>query len=297
MEIKKLALSVGLAVAALGSVSAAQAVPMLQIVDGAGGLAAQPPLPPSPPYPGNAEAIGDPGGTLYTNGPTPGASAGPGMPTDLGGWPNTTPPAGYPPGFAPDPSFNNAYGISGWDASYLNLTQDSNVTFQFMGKGNATNHNVFQVDLGAGFVTIWDSWGDGVRAPLNGTCGMSGPTSPDCSFPGSQVTKFFTAGLIPFQFINLDTLDAAINDGTNNPSPDKTNHAGYFLGMDPYLASGAFDNTGRVTYAGFTDMPVGTGGDHDYEDLIVRMSVPEPGSIFLLGAGLLGLSGMRKRKA
>jgi len=283
MEIKKLALSVGLAVAALGWVGTAQAVPMLQIAGSGGGA----------PDPTNAEAIGDPGGTLYTNGPTPYASSGPGMPTALGGWPT---PA---PGLAPDPSFNNALGISGYDASYLKLTGlgagSTNVTFQFMGKGDATNHDVFQLFLGGAWTTIWDN-----QSRTNGTCGMSGPTTPNCPFPLSSQTFTFAAGdllagdYLPFQFLNLSTPGTATNDGTNNPSPDKQGLAGYFLGMDPYLASGPFTDTGRVAYAGFTDLP---DGDHDYEDLVVRVSVPEPGSIFLLGGGLLGLAGLRKRKA
>ncbi len=154
---------------------------------------------------------------------------------------------------------------------------------------------MFQLFLGGAWTTIWDN-----QSRTNGTCGMSGPTTPNCIFAGSSQTFTFAAGdllagdYLPFQFINLTTPGTATNDGTNNPSPDKQGLAGYFLGMDPYLASGPFSNTGNVAYAGFTDLP---GGDHDYEDLAVRISVPEPGSIFLLGAGLIGLVGMRKRKA
>lgn len=277
MNIRTLSLAMSLAVTAMALIGApglAQASPMLEIVGSGGGA----------PDAANAEAIGDPGGTLYTNGPTAGASAGPGMPTDLGGW-----PAGA--GFAPDPSFGGALGISGWDASYLNLTESGNVTFQFMGMGDATNHNIFQIFVGGVWTTIWDN-----QSASNGTCGMSGPTTPDCSPSGSQYTMFLDAGLIPFLFQNLTTGDVAVNDGAGNPSPDKSNNAGYFLGMDPYLASGTWTSTGKVAYAGFTDQPLATGGDHDYEDLIVRMSVPEPGSIFLLGVGLVGLASTRKRK-
>jgi hypothetical protein len=43
-------------------------------------------------------------------------------------------------------------------------------------------------------------------------------------------------------------------------------------------------------------VPGGTECDHDYEDLVVRMSaVPEPGTLFLLGAGLLGMAGIRRK--
>ena len=102
----------------------------LEIVNGSGGA-------PNPSY---QEAIGDPGGTNYTNGPTSGASNGPGMPTDLGGWPASS-------NFAADTSFGNALGITGYDGSYLKLDQAGMVTFEFMGKGDAGNHDIFQLWL------------------------------------------------------------------------------------------------------------------------------------------------------
>ncbi len=311
MEIKKLAVSVGLAVAALGSVGAAQAVPMLQITQAVAGNTGGPGLtnPPPPgaiaaPGPGgswsnvgalagaaNQENIGDPGGTLYTNGPTAGASAGPGMPTINGGWPadpNMGVDMGSPPGAGNT-------GISGWDASYLNLTQASNVTFQFTGKGNASNHNQFWVYTGAAWTMLWDN-----QSNSNGTCGTNG-TSLNCPFAGSEQTYFFDAGLVPFLFADLSNGQNAVNDGANNPSPDQTGLGGYFLGCDPYMISGSYppaQNTCNAVYAGFTDGGVpGRPGDHDYEDLSVRVTVPEPGSLFLLGAGLLGFAGVRRRKA
>jgi len=46
------------------------------------------------------------------------------------------------------------------------------------------------------------------------------------------------------------------------------------------------------------DLNGGTGGDRDYQDMIVRITiaqVPEPGSMALLGFGLLGLIATRKK--
>ena len=238
---------------------------------------------------GAAEAIGDPGGTNYVNGPTAGATAGPGLPTALGGWPNG-------PGFAVDtglPPGGGNMGISGWDGSYLNLAQAGNVAFQFMGKGDAANHDIFQVWNGA-WTTIWDN-----QSTSNGTCGTNSPTAMDCSFAGSSYSQFFNAGLLAFQFVDLTTGLSAINDGTGNARPEDGVSPGYFLGMDPYLASGAYTGSGSAAYIGFTDKGCTPGAacDHDYEDLVVRASVPEPGTILLLAAGLMGLAFGRRRQA
>jgi len=274
----------------LGLIGAAHAAPMLQIVSNAAG---DPPL-------ANAEAIGDAGGTHYPSAGNPNPVAGAGLPTAMGGWPNNFPiPGTYPPGFALDtglPPGAGNYGISGYDGSYLSLTKAGNVTFQFMGKGDAIDHNLFQVDTGTGWQTIWDNQVAGY-----GTCGTTAsPTVMSCLNANSSYTGYFNAGLIAFQFLNLTNPVTATNDGANNHSPDKDGLAGYFLGMDPYLASGAFTTIGSVAYAGFTDRGCTPGGpcDHDYEDLVVRITaVPEPGSILLLGIGFMSLVYGRRRMA
>lgn len=250
----------------------AQAAPEFQIVGIGGGTPSA-----------NAESIGDNGGTTYPSAPNAGAFNGAGLPTAQGSWPNNFPaPGTNPPGFAIDtglPPGGGKYGISGFDASYLRLTEPGTVTFQFMGKGDATDRDQFQLFLGGSWVPIWDN-----KSASNGTCGAAGVSTPviTCSFAGSSVSYNFPAGYIPFRFVNLTTPPGgaiATNDGTTgNPSPDKPPYPsgpGYFLGVDPYLATGQYDTTGQVVYAGFTDRGFTAAGvgDHDYEDLIVRMSV------------------------
>ena len=297
----------------LGMAGTANAIPMLQITGGVSNAATPDSSPTGnswtnvggAPDAADAENIGDPGGTAYANGPTVGASAGPGLPTATGGWPNSAnfgmdnghaPAPAYPPGCTP--TVNCAMGISGYDGSFVNLTEGADVKFQFMGKGDATDHNQFQIwdptsGAAGAWVTIWDS-----QSAANGTCGMTG-TSPNCPNAGSTQTIYFDAGLLGFRFVNLTTPAIATNDGTNNSSPETSGLAGYFLGVDPYLAS--YDPTmGSAVYAGFTDRPCVTGAacDHDYEDTIVRISsVPEPGTIFLLGAGLLSFGVGRRKMA
>jgi hypothetical protein len=92
------------------------------------------------------------------------------------------------------------------------------------------------------------------------------------------------AGFVPFQFrtglgIILDNTGA----GLGNPDPHSQNQPGYFLGMDPYLATGTYQAAGSAFYAALSDLPAS--GDHDFQDMGVRISVvPEPATY---GAGLV----------
>jgi hypothetical protein len=284
----------------LGLAGVANAVPLLQILDAPGGAGRLPPVntPCTLNAPGynECEVTGDAGGSIYpwANPNVPGGT-GAGIPSDVAG--SGGGGIGWPigPGFATDGSFNNALGTSGWHNSFLNLTQSANVTFQYMGAGDSANHNQFEVYVGGAWIQLFDN---NLTAPC--AVAPNGATAPTACVKGSTATHFFQGGLLPFRYLasigtaNADTFvnfdpDTGLSD---NPDPND-NRGGYFLGVDPYLAGGPFENIGSVVYAGLTDLP--SPGDHDYQDLGVRISVPEPGSIFLLGAGLMGL-GFSQRK-
>lgn len=285
----------GLAVfgAAVGLAGAANAAPQLQIVNSAGALKARPD--------GGAcaagsathcEVVGDAGGTSYPwpkN--TPGAGAG--VPSANGGWP-------IGPGFATDASFGGAQGTSGWHKSYLKLTESSKVTFQFMGAGDSAFRNSFWLNSGKGYKQLFQ---DGQSSNPTNPCAV-GPmgTIPKCDNPGggfpsqNQFTFNLGAGLIAFAFdINGGPLTLR-NDGVSNA--DLGRGPGFFLGIDPYLATGTFQNTGNSAYVGLTDRP--SLSDHDFQDMGVRISigaVPEPGTwaMMLSGFGLIGFV-MRNRQ-
>lgn len=219
-----------------------------------------------------AEVIGDPGGTSYGS---PSWPAGQGLPTALGGWP--TPAAG----FAPDVSFGNNLGISGYHTANLYLADWALVTFQFLGKGDATYQNQFKVNG----TTIYDT----TDASTNGP-NVSGPYA-------------LAPGLVPFTYIANVTNQAGtgtftIPNGSNTANP--ADGAAFFLGFDPYTSGTTFITSGTgAVYVGLSDRPEGI-PDHDFQDLTVKVSivgVPEPAAVVLavLGAGGLMLGARRRR--
>lgn len=223
-----------------------------------------------------AEAIGDPGGTTYSG--TNGWPAGTGLPTALGGWPLVS--GTYAPGFGPDVSFGNAYGITGFHSSNLYLTEAALVTFQFGGSGNAVYQNRFLV---SGTV-IYDT------------------KTPSTNGPNTAGPYLFPAGFIPFTYVaNVTgtggTATYTINNGSNTEDP--ANAAAFFLGFDPYAVSGTYTTSGTAAvYAGLSDRPENK-PDHDFQDLTVKISivgVPEPGTLALAVLGIGGAAIVARRR-
>ena len=268
----KLVASAVLAVCALaGAVGSASAAPILQIVTT--NASAQ-------------EVVGDSGGSAYPWAGGAGSGAGaPSTTTTPNPWPNG-------PGIGPDPSFPGS-GVTGYDASYLYLSEAANVTFQFMGGGNASLVNLFGIDTNLnGALDPLEVLFN--RASTNPCAIALGATTPSCVAGTNQFTFFFGAGALPFlyvtgQGVTLDNTGA----GLGNPG-DESEWAGYMLGADPYLATGLYDTSGTAVYAALSDRVRGP-GEHDYSDMTVRISVPEPGTLALLGLAMGGLALIRRR--
>ena len=325
-------LGAALALAMLLAVGVATADPLFTIITTAGS---------------NQEAAGQASGMQYpwpqpptTNHSVPGPGAGlPTTDTSPSPWPGGV---GNPisPGFAQEPG--HGQGISGFDASYLQVNRTGRVTFQFMGAGDSSFANSFWLfyDAGDGKGTIWhqlfqDGGNSGPTAPCPVTpdgamfpnCDQPAPTPVPCpDLDCNQYTILLDEGLIPFAF-DLGGSDSTpggpfagpINapntlwtNGIPEPGapqyagamgnpPDESPFPGYFLGCDPYLATGPFQTTCEsAAYIGLADRPrINAAGDvldHDYQDMVIRV-IPEPGSLLLLGAGLIALAGLRRRKA
>lgn len=169
--------------------------------------------------------------------------------------------------------------------SYLKLVDSSvpsgtleAVNFSLWGHGDAAYNNQFlvfgsQADLATqnNALIDWHISGN----PGNGSL--------------AQTVYLPVDELLPFKFIaNSDpTYGEALNDGVNNTIEP------------PNFALFDVNQTGDITqgtgfWIGLSDQ---VGEVPDYQDMVIKATVPEPGSVFLVVAGLLGLAGLRRRKA
>lgn len=156
--------------------------------------------------------------------------------------------------------------LNGFFDADISVDQDTALTFEFVGK-EAGYTNIFSASNTAGTSTGSISNNDAVGTSFD----LHG----------------ILAGILNFDFLVSNTGDGVAN-GANNDAVTKY-LPDFWVGWDP-------DNAGSLLVA-FDD-----GGanpdDDNHDDMVIRISqVPEPGTLGLIGLGLVGLGAVRRKNA
>lgn len=209
--------------------------------------------------------------------------------------------AGTIPSGATNEVVNALWGVTevpGYYGATLLLTEDSGVSFEFLGF-EAGYENTFNLDI--------DGNGSYEEIVFS-TEDFSGNSANGDPLDGPELYSL-SVGNVPFAFVYNANSGTVANDGSNPDDSGGSVGPNYFLTFfGPNATYGTFGTanacalsavcnprSGQIAYAFLDDG--GAGPDDNHDDGVVEISVvPEPATLGLLGSGLLALGLMMRRR-